>query len=286
MLAARTALQGGRIRLVPTQESAVRRTTHRSITRWVTVVALCLGWVLALAGPAAAGDGSLLVDVPGDGVGFTHDASAAFLDVQRLYPGSSGSGELEVRNTSAYDASLGLAVTDLVSRENGCLRPETREPGEGCDADGGELEDWLHVTVSREGANAGELWQGDLAELSRGVELATLPAGATWRLRMAVALPEAATNDTMTDSLSFDTRLTANSVDGTSVVAGPQVDATATHTPRPTLLGGPHVGLPGTGATVSLWMMLLDVLALAVGASLLMASRRSRRVAGEMARPG
>lgn len=274
-----TPLQGDRIKSASRQGVAVRRTIHRSIAGTVAVAVLCLGWLLALGGPAAADDGSLVVDVPGDGVGFTHDASRAFLDVQRLYPGGSGWGELEVRNTSAYDAKLDLAVTDLVSSENGCLRPEMREPGEGCDADGGELEGWLDVTVSREGTGAGELWHGRLAELASGVELATLPAGMTWRLRMTVALPEAATNDTQTDSLTFATRFTATSVDGSSSVAGPQVDATATHHPRPPLLAGPHVGLPGTGATVSLWMLLVDVLVLAAGAALLVASRRSRRLA-------
>src|SRR4051812_1496832 len=77
---------------------AVRRTVRRSIARRVAVVAVCLGSLLLLGGPASADDGSLLVDVPGDGMGFTHDAGGPFLDVQRLYPGSSGAGELDVRN--------------------------------------------------------------------------------------------------------------------------------------------------------------------------------------------
>jgi hypothetical protein len=249
-----------------------------------------LGSVLVLGGPAFADDGSLLVDVPGDGVGFTHDPGAPMLDVQRLYPGGSGSGYLDVRNSSPYAATLDLAVLDLVSNENSCLRPEVREPGEQCDADGGELQDWLEVTVTREdlpgGAADEVLWQGGLDALSTGAGLgATLPAGATWRLRMTVTLPQAATNETMSDSLTFDTRFTATGEGGTSTVDGPQVDVSGPKPHSPGLLDGTDVVLPATGGTVSLWMLLLDALALTVGACLVWVGwigprRVSQRVAG------
>jgi hypothetical protein len=258
---------------------------HRTISRrWLgrhaAAVALCLGWLALLAGPASADDGSLLIDVPGDGIGFTHDPGRAFLDVQKLYPGGSGSGEFEVRNASPHDATLDLLATGVVSDENGCLQPESREPGEGCGADGGELQDWLVVTISREGNDARELWQGTLGGLAAGVDLAaTMPAGATWRLRMTVALPQAASNDTMTDSVTFGTRLTATSTDATSTVAGPQVGATGDQPPPTSLVAGPQVGLPGTGASVSLWMLVLDALVLAAGACLVVAARRGRSLA-------
>jgi hypothetical protein len=218
----------------------------------------------------------LLVDVPGDGVGFTHDPGAPFLDVSRMYPGSSGSGYLDVRNASAYDATLNLAVGNLVSQENGCLRPETREPGEACDADGGELQDWLGVTVTREdipgGAPDQVLWTGDVNTLASGAHLgSTMPAGATWRLRMTVALPRSAGNDTMSDSLTFDTRFTATGDDGTSTVDGPQVDVSGPKPHSTGLLHGGTVVLPATGGTVSLWMLVLDALVLIVGASLVWA---------------
>jgi hypothetical protein len=224
-------------------------------------------------GPASADNGSLLVDVPGDGVGFTHDPGAPFLDVSRMYPGSSGSGYLDVRNASSYDATLTLAALDLVSEENGCLRPEQREPGEGCDADGGELQDWLGVTVTREDIPGGTpdqvLWQGDLGSLTSGADLGgSIPAGATWRLRMAVALPRAATNETMSDSLTFDIRLTASGEGGTSTVDGPQVDVSGPKPHATGLIHGSSIVLPATGGTVSLWMLLLDVLVLGVGTSL------------------
>jgi hypothetical protein len=249
----------------------VRRTTARAVVRAAVLAAL--GFALLSGGPAFADDGSLLVDVPGDGVGFTHDPGAPFLDVSRMYPGSSGSGYLDVRNASAYDATLNLAVLDLVSQENGCQRPEMRVPGEQCDADGGELEDWLEVTVTREdlpgGAPDKVLWQGDLGSLASGADLGgSFPAGATWRLRMTVALPQAAGNETMSDSLTFDARLTATSSGGTSTVDGPQVDVSGPKAHAGGLLPGPSVALPATGATVSLWMLLLDALVLGVGASL------------------
>jgi hypothetical protein len=234
------------------------------------------GIVLVLSGPAWADDGSLLVDVPGDGVGFTHDPAKPFLDVSRIYPGGSGSGYLDVRNASTYDAKLDLAVLDLDSEENGCLRQEVREPGEQCDADGGELESWLDVTVTREDISGGVpdqvLWQGPIGSLSAGADLsASFPAGATWRLRMTVALPAAATNETMSDSLTFDARLTASSPGGTSTVDGPQVDVAGPRPHHAGLVDGTQVLLPGTGASVSLWMIVLDALVLATGTALVWA---------------
>jgi hypothetical protein len=251
----------------------VRRITARGLARALALSLPVLGCVLVLGGPASADDGSLLVDVPGDGVGFTHDPGAPMLNVERLYPGGSGSGYVDLRNASAYDASLNLAVLDLVSQENSCLRPEQREPGEGCAADGGELQDWLDVTVTREdlpGDAADQvLWQGDMASLTSGADLgATLPAGATWRLRMTVALPRAATNETMSDSLSFDTRFTATGENGTSTVDGPQVDVSGPKPHSTGLFDGTTIVLPATGGTVSLWMLILDALVLAVGAAL------------------
>lgn len=251
----------------------MRRITARAVARALAFSLPVLGSVLVLGGPASADNGSLLVDVPGDGVGFTHDPGAPFLDVSRLYPGSSGSGYLDVRNASAYDATLDLTALDLVSQENGCLRPETREPGEGCDADGGELEDWLEVTVTHENLPGGApdqvLWQGDIGSLTSGADLGTtLPAGATWRIGITVALPQAATNETMSDSLTFDARLTATGDGGTSTVDGPQVDVSGPRPHSTGLLHGTDIVLPATGGTVSLWMLLLDALVLTAGAVL------------------
>jgi hypothetical protein len=216
----------------------------------------------------------LLVDVPGDGVGFTHRPGSPLLDVQRLYPGSSGDGTMDIRNTSAYDARLDLSATNLDSRENSCVRPEARDPGEDCRSAGGELPGWLDVSVTREDVSPAQLlWRGSLDALARGATLTDdLPAGATWRLRTTVALPREAPNDTMTDSVSFDTRFTASSAASSSTVAGPQVAATAGGKPR----GAHPVTLPLTGGTVSLWWLLLDGAVLLAGAALVALSRLDR----------
>ncbi len=250
------------------------RTVCRAAVRAIAATLLILGCLLWRSGPASADDGSLLVDVPGDGVGFTHDPGNPLLDVQRLYPGSSGDGTMGVRNTSAYDARLDLGAADIVSLENTCVRPERRDPGEGCDADGGELAGWLAVTVTREDVTPAEvLWSGQLAALAQGATLTDdLPAGATWQMRMTVSLPWSAPNDTMTDSVTFDTRLTASSQAGESTVAGPHVSAAAGAKPR----AGHQVTLPLTGGTISLWWLLLDAVVLLAGTTLLTLSRLGR----------
>ncbi|HEX2895923.1 MAG TPA: hypothetical protein VHO29_18105 [Marmoricola sp.] len=259
------------------------RTTSRLLARAIVAALLVMGCWWWSSSPALADDGSLLVDVPGDGVGFTHQSSAPLLDVQQLYPGGSGSGTVDVRNTSAYDADLVLVASNVDSEENGCLRPETRVPTERCDADGGELQNWLVFTVSRVGDPDQELWHGDLAALSAGADLGELGAGAASTLRVQVLLPAAAGNDTMTDSVSFDTRLTATTVAGESTVAGPQVHAGgAVSSPR-----GPEVALPMMGGTVSLWWLVLEALVLMVGTGLVIASRLSRPSRSRSApRPG
>lgn len=248
-----------------------------SAGRWLTcrLAAVVLGTacVVLAPGPASADDGSLLVDVPGDAVGFTHDPAAPLLDVHGLHPGSSGDGTMDLRNTSAHDADLELTVSGIVSVENDCVRPETREAGEDCDADGGELDDWLDVTVTRMGDGDHVLWSGHLQQLAGGVDLGQLAAGATTGIRFAVTLPQAAPNDTMTDSVSFDTRITATSTAGGSTVAGPQVVAAAGVTPP----AGPQVALPLVGGTVSLWWLLVDAAALLLGAALVVRGRLSRR---------
>lgn len=254
-------------------ESSVR-TVCRAAARAIVVALLIVGCSTWRSSPASADDGSLLVDVPGDGMGFTHHPGVPLFDVQRLYPGSSGDGTMDVRNTSAYDARLDLSATNLDSRENSCVGPEARDPGEDCRASGGELPGWLDVTVTREDVSPAEvLWSGNLDALADGATLsADLPAGATWRLRTTVALPWEAPNDTMTDSVSFDTRLTATSDASSSTVAGPQVSTTAGGKPR----GGHPITLPLTGGSVSLWWLLLDGAVLLAGAALVSVSRLGR----------
>lgn len=197
--------------------------TLRQLAELVALLVTGLG-VCATSGSGHAG--SLLVDVPGDTVGFSHAPRAPLISAQRLAPGVSRSATFAVRNTSRYPADLVLSVFDVTDDENGCLRPEAREPGEGCESDEGELSDWLTVTVSRAAPGSPALWSGEFSELIGGVDLGRpLAAGATWGLRVTMSLPLEAPNDTMTDTTTFGTRLVARSTVGRSVVSGARSSA-------------------------------------------------------------
>ena len=249
---------------------------RRSVARIVPVAMLAtLAMVLpgVLGAAAHAGDGSLHV-------------TGAPLDAARLAPGSGFSGTLEVRNDSAYVTRLDLRAIHVAQAENSCEAPERRVPSERCDADGGELGHWLEIRVSRDESPHQLLWAGSMRQLEAGATLSdAMPAGAVWRLRMTLDLPFAATNDTMTDSIDFGLRLDASSQDGVTEVSGPQVqaggpgDTGVAGSPGENgvlapLTHGPRVGLPMTGATVSLWMLLLDLALLLVGGVLLTLVRR------------
>lgn len=194
--------------------------------------------------------------------------------VDGLSPGGSGSGELTVTNDSSYDARLDLEATDVVDDENGCLRQERQVPSEQCAADGGELGDELLLTITHDGD---ALWSGALPELERGVTLTQhLAPGVSWQLRMEVALPFSSGNETMTDSTGFGLRFTASGQGGTIQVDAPGVHAgTGGGAPAGSGSGlATPVSLPLTGASVPLWVLLLDVVTLLVGAVLLAARRR------------
>ena len=106
---------------------------------------------LALSMPsAAADDGSLLIDLPGDDVGFTHHPEAPLVGIRGLVPGDSKSTTFALRNTSAAETRVELRVFDLTEVGNDCLPPKVRETGDGCDAAGGDFSDWLTVSVTKE----------------------------------------------------------------------------------------------------------------------------------------
>ena len=138
-----------------------------------------------------------------------------------LAPGHSRSASLDVHNDSPYAARIVLLVTDVTDEENSCERPERRQAGEECDADGGELRDWLRVTLTGESP----LWSGAFDDLLDGVTLDdALAPGESLPLRFRIELPMEAGNDTMTDSVAFTSRFVGTSVaGGESVVAGPKV---------------------------------------------------------------
>jgi hypothetical protein len=258
--------------------------------RLVVLVMLVLCGLGLSVAPATADGGSLLVDVPGDAVGFTHDPTVPLVHVERLAPGSSPSSGFAVRNTSPDTARLVLTVLDLVDDENGCLRQELAAPDEECYADGGELSAALVVDVTRDDQPQTSLWSGNFRDLSRGVQLTdALPAGATWPLHVTITMLRDATNATMSDVASFGVRLTAEYSAGYSAVSAPgtaidgdasghQGSAQAAAAPGSSVLGplasGPRVGLPMTGASISLAMLLVDAALLLLGGVLVAWSRR------------
>jgi hypothetical protein len=264
-----------------------------TLAAWVIAALLFTG-----TAPATAKGGPfLLVDLPGDSKGFTHEPRAPLLDVEALAPGRSTSAIVDVRNASGTPVRLDLKTLRPVDDENGCLRPETREPGEGCAADGGELSRWLRASVVRiRPSGAATLWSGAFTDLAAGVKLVSaMPARSTWRLRMTLSLPWRATNEVMSDTVRFGLRLAAECNDGRRAeIVGPQATVGGDggtsgpgHAPGPSklslLASGPRVGLPMTESSVSLWVLLLD-LALPLGGVLLVV-RSARRRAAPARRP-
>jgi hypothetical protein len=195
------------------------------VRRFVVVVALTLVALGSAMSRADADAGFLLVDVAGDSRGFTHDPQAPLLVVDHLAPGYDASSVVSVRNTSSSPARLQLSLTDVLDLENGCSEQESRDGLDDCADSRGELSGWLTVTVDREGdAGAGtRLWSGGFRDVVSGADLTdALPAGSTWDLRVTVALPREATNETMTDVVSFGTVLSAASDAGYSEVTPPR----------------------------------------------------------------
>ncbi|MCW2808576.1 MAG: hypothetical protein JWQ93_2531, partial [Marmoricola sp.] len=190
---------------------------------------------------------------------------------------------------SGTPVRLDLKTLRPVDDENGCVRPETREPGEECAADGGELSRWLSASVVRiHPSGAATLWSGAFTDLAAGVELLSdMPAGSTWRLQMTLSLPWRATNDVMSDTVRFGLRLAAECNDGRRAeIVGPRATVggdggTSGRGDAPgssmlsLLASGPRVALPMTESSVTLWVLLLD-LALPLGGVLLVRSARRR----------
>ena len=180
------------------------------------------------------------------------------LAFERLAPGHSGSGVIRVSNPHESGGRVSLAATDLADEENGCERPEVRTSGEECDADGGELSEWLDVTVTRDGT---PLWSGGIRDLEEPQEFpGVLPAGETWNLDVTVSMPVEAGNDTMTDRVAFDLEIitTADTGDSTTEVLGAESTASGGGNPN----GGAPALVPtavDAGLTVIGFAALRDV---------------------------
>ena len=253
--------------------------------------------VLPVATTTAAGveQGELLIDVAGDGAGFVHATDQPWLDVERLAPGSVETREVVLWNTTSFPAALHLSAMDLVDHENSCIRPEQQVAGEECDADGGELSRWLTLEATPSGAESTQTAPDaptlrELAETAHQVPT-TIGPGEKLPLTLRLRFSPESGNDTMTDSVEFNTAITASHEGTEPAVLGIEesLGGPAQGTDQLSVVGsnvangdngvsalGQAVGLPMTGGTVPLWVLLLDLAVLALGAGLVVAGRRAR----------
>jgi hypothetical protein len=149
------------------------------------------------------------------------------LTLDRLAPGISRQGTVSVTNPSDQPVTVALATLDLSDDDNGCVLSETRDGDTTCGETGGELSQWLDVSIAEGGQ---QLWSGRLTELDKDRRLpGVLDPGETKNLDVTVALPFEAGNDTQTDRVSFDLRIRTIGVSGEDVgepeVLGAQASA-------------------------------------------------------------
>ncbi len=211
------------------------------------------------------------------------------LDFSSMSPGSTRTGMVTVSNPSDGPATVALSVQDLRDDDEGCVRPEERAGDTTCGDGGGELSQWLDVTISGEGEI---LWSGSFTDLLEARQVpGSLAPGDSRDLDISVELPVAAGNDTMTDAVGFDLVIRTVGVTGEDVgepeVLGAQA-STGGHSPHsahpislPTLieagLVGPVVTAGGvlTGDLPLAVLVVLLALALGLTARVLRSSRRS-----------
>lgn len=148
--------------------------------------------------------GMALVAVPTVAVAQAGSENAP-LSLDRLAPGLARTGTVTVTNPSAEPATLAIATLEVTDDDNGCVRPEVRDGDTTCGPGGGELSQWLEVTISDDGE---ALWSGRFTQLQEDRSLpGVLAPGESRDLDITVALPFEAGNDTMTDQVGFDLRI-------------------------------------------------------------------------------
>ena len=182
-------------------------------------LALAVAPALALGVPALAKDG------------FFEQVSN---DDALLAPGTSITRTVLVTNRSNHEAELHLRATGIEDDDHGCVRPESRDGDDSCGGGGGELGDWLELTVVD--TSGAQLWSGGLDELGEGATLLPqMSRRSDEELRIVTTMSLDAGNDTMTDAVSYDLEWTISALHKSSVT-----------TTRVTNAAG------GTGAGVSL----------------------------------
>lgn len=274
--------------------------------------------VVAISGLGVASSyadsGKILFDSH-DGHGFVHDLSSPLLSFDRLAPGYSTSGNVDVKNASSEPVAFYLKAFDVQDDDNGCIAPETRDGDTDCGNGGGELGEWLVLTLTGTDADGVQhvTWTGSIYDLADGTYLSrAMPAGAVWDMHMTAALPWAAGNNTMTDRLGFGLRWTMEGAsattegespggvtggggsddagsddggtetvaDGGEVSTGDGVAAPSGGDSVVTVIGSPATAgtgfLPATGTMISLGVLLLGLGLLGAGAVLVLYYRPRR----------
>jgi hypothetical protein len=257
----------------------------------VVLVTATAAVAAAAGGAQAAGGGELLIDLADDDRGFVRVTDEPWLEVDDLAPGSVRTRDVVLWNTTDQPMDLHLQVTRLEDDENGCVDPERQVAGEECDGDGGELSSWLTlelVPLPEPGPAAGPAAAPSLAELAAGPQQVPATIGAGEKLALVLRLrflPESV-NDTMTDRVGFDLRLTASLDSRPPAVLGNegfrQVSPMSVLGPTISTGGGDDVpgllgravALPVIGATLPLGVLLLGLAAVLVGAAMMVRGRR------------
>jgi hypothetical protein len=196
-----------------------------------------------------------------------------------LMPGSETSGDFTVPNESDTAADLRVQVVDLAEDDNGCVRPEQQAGDITCASGGGELGSWLRLRLLRiDGLSEQELWTGPLAQLQESVEVGQVAARESLHLRLVIALPRPAPNDTMSDRVSFVLRSTYVGVAAPSTSTAVSVGASTGD-------GSTFGSLAATGSSVSTWLLVCSLLLAVVGYTLVVQSRPRSGVHGEASPP-
>lgn len=205
--------------------------TRRAIAFAVVSVCALFAWFSAVPAASADTGPGVAINLPAHGATFSQHPTGSLINELRLYPGSSTSGVMGVRNDSSDTASVTLTSNNIVSSENGCVHPELAAPG-GCHPGPGQLGDALRFTVATSPSQHGTYvttWTGSAAGLASGVPISgDLAAHGTVWVSLTASLPWAAGNEVQTDTYGFDLRVDVQGPGGAAAglgVAGLSVHA-------------------------------------------------------------
>jgi hypothetical protein len=216
------------------------------LTAVVAVVGGLLLWVLVPGGAASAAAPTVWINLPAQGAGFTTTPSTPLLDMTRLAPGLTTTGDMGVRNGSTGTVDLALQFVNVTSDENGCTHAELAMPG-GCSAGPGQLADKLVFSVDVADSQNGTYvpqWTGSAAGLEGGVQVATgITSGTEKWLRLSAGLPMSVGNEVQSDTFGFDLKVVLSGPGG-----GLGVDAASDSQGSAVVSGGGLSGGYGVGA--------------------------------------